>query len=164
MKQAVVFYSQNGNTRVAAQAMGKKFGADLFELEEVKKRSTNFFGFMYAGYSAGTGQRSEVKDTFAKEMKSYKKIYVGSPVWAAKAVPAVNTFLDALDVKGKEIVLFTVQADQKDGPPSKGMAKLADALKARGAKVSSVVRLSGAERMKDTVAAKDMKARVDAKM
>ena len=78
--------------------------------------------------------------------------------------PPLNTFVAAADMSGKEIVLFTVQADQNDGPPSKGMLKMAQELEARGAKVSGVVRLAGAARMKDTVSDKEMKARVDAKL
>ena len=38
MKKAVVFYSLDGNTRMIAGKIAKKFEAEIFELEEVKKR------------------------------------------------------------------------------------------------------------------------------
>ncbi len=91
MKTAIVFFSYDGSTRVAAEVLSEKTGADLFELEEKRKRDRSPLSFMAAGFSASIGKRSRLKDTFSQQLETYGKIYIGTPVWAGKATPAVNS-------------------------------------------------------------------------
>ena len=84
MKTAVVYYTYGGSTRVAAEVLAKQLSADVFELEEVKKRGKSALSFMTAGFGALAGKRSRIKSDFAAEMKNYDCLYIGSPVWANK--------------------------------------------------------------------------------
>lgn len=142
MKTVVVYYSLDGSTRLTAHLIGKRYDADVFELEEVKKRSTKPASFMAAGFAAVTGKKSRLKDDYASRMGAYDTVYIGSPIWASRLAPAVNTFLAAFDPAGKDITVFTLQADRKTVPP-KSMDKLTAKLKARGAKSVKVVCLHG---------------------
>ncbi len=142
MKTAVVYYSLDGSTRQAARLIAQKAGADVYELEEVKKRSGKPASFMAAAFGAIFGKKSRLKDNPAAKMGAYEKIYIGSPIWASRTVPALNTFVGALDAKDKDVVIFALQADP-NLTASEGIRKLASKLEARGAKVSQMFCLHG---------------------
>ena len=143
MKTAVVFYSLNGSTKEAAKLITQRLGAQIFELEEKKKRKGKFLLFMAGGFGAMAGIKSRLKSNPASLMDEYATIYIGSPIWASRTVPAVNTFLSQLNATGKQIVFFTVQADP-NLVPSKGLQKLIGRMEKRGAVVSRVIQLHGA--------------------
>jgi len=142
MKTAVVYYSLDGSTREAAIIIAQKFNADVFELQEVRPRSGKPLSFMAAGFSALVGKKSRLKANPADKMSGYEMIYVGSPIWASRTAPAVNTFLCALKAADKDIALFTVQADPNTAP-LKGVQNTVKRLEERGAKVSNVLRIHG---------------------
>lgn len=142
MKTAVVYYSLDGSTREAAHIIAQKLGADVFELEEVKKRSGKPLSFMAAAVGALTGKKSRLKENPAVKMDNYERVFIGSPIWASRTVPALNTFLGALKAAEKDIVIFTMQADPNLVALA-GVQKLAARLEQRGAKVSKVLRIHG---------------------
>jgi len=145
VKTAIVFFSYDGSTRAAAKVLSEKTGADIFELEEKRKRGRSPLSFMAAGFGASIGKRSRLNDTFSRQMESYGRIYIGTPVWAGKAAPAVNSFVHSLDAEGKEIILFTLQADpEPDKNPSKSLETFKSILEKKGAKTVSTARLHGA--------------------
>jgi flavodoxin len=145
MKTAVVYYTRDGSTRVAAELLGKQLGADVFELEETKKRGKSALSFMAAGFGAVSGKRSRLKNDFAAEMREYDRLYIGSPVWAGKTAPAFNAFVASLDAAGKTITLFTVQADPNlESKPAGCLTAHKQALEKRGATVAHMLRLNGA--------------------
>lgn len=145
MKTAVVFYTRDGNTRLAADLLARKLGADVFELEEGKKRGKSAASFMAAGFGAAFGLRSRLKNSFTQEMKAYDTICIGSPVWAGKTVPAVNAFIHDLNAVGKKITLFTVQADpQPEAKPPVSLNAHKQVLEKKGASVTQMLRMHGA--------------------
>jgi flavodoxin len=145
MKNAVVFYSRDGSTRLAAKIVAERTGADLFELEEKKKRGTSPVSFMAAGFSALVGRSSRLKYYYTAEMKAYDRIHIGTPIWAGKAVPAVNSFIKATDLKGREAVVFTVQADENtEAQSAKGIDILKTALTKKGVSFVKAIKLHGA--------------------
>ena len=103
MKKAVVFYSMDGNTRALAKQIAQKFEADVFELEETKKRPEGMKAFMGAGFQAFFGVKTKLKDDFSQQMDGYDMIYIGTPIWAAKQAPAVSSFMAKLKPLGKEL-------------------------------------------------------------
>jgi flavodoxin len=164
MKNAVVYYSYDGSTRVAAKIIADKFKADLFELEEVKKRGHSPFSFVAAGFSASVGKGSRLKSTFENEMKEYGSIYIGTPIWAGKSVPAVNTFIKKLNPKGKEVILFTVQADRNADVSSVNcIHTMKSLLEKKGASVIKTAGLCGAG-PGETAKTDDMKKQIENKL
>jgi len=142
MKTAVVFYTRDGSTRIAAQVLAEDLDADVFELEEASKRGRSTFCFVWAGFSASFGIKSRLKDDFSAQMKAYERICIGTPVWAGRAVPALNAFLQHFDPRGKEMIIFTVQADPS--PTQKCAQKMAKILTKKGAHVQKTMSLYGA--------------------
>ncbi len=145
MKKAVVFYSFDGNTRMIAGEIAKKFEADTFELEEVKKRPEGMKVFMSAGFQAFFGIKTKLKDDYSKQLSGYDMIYIGTPIWAAKPAPAVNSFLASLAPADKSFFVFTVQAGPADGTPNKAAQIIAKKLKAKGADDVQAVSFRGAD-------------------
>lgn len=145
MKSTVVFYSYDGSTRVAASVLAVITGSDIFELEEARKRGKSRSSFIAAGFSASVGKKSRLKNNYMSEMKQYDRIYIGTPVWAGKPTPAINSFVRTADLRGREIVIFTVQADPDTAAPSsKATDILRSVLEKRGANVVKTARLYGA--------------------
>ncbi len=160
MKKAIVYFSYDGSTRVAAEILAEKMNADIFELEEIKTRSHKPSAFMGAAFAALLGRKSRLKNTYAKEMTDYERIYIGTPIWANRCAPAVNTFVCKADLAGKDIVVFTLQAD---GAPerSKSAERLHKTIEKKGAVVADFIRLVGAH-PGQTVARDEASRQIDA--
>lgn len=104
MKTLVVYYSWRGRTELVATSISKILDADLRKIEEVKDRK-RVFGFMSAGYNALKGKCSRIKP-LNLNLNNYDLIFLGTPVWAARPTPAINTFISSSNFNGKEVVLF----------------------------------------------------------
>jgi len=111
-KILVVYYSRTGNTKQVAELIAEKYHADIRRIEEIKKRkwlpATLFFG----GYEAMNEKCSELKP-MDFSLEGYDLIFVGSPVWASKPVPAVNSFVAQADFKNKNVALFFTMGGTK---------------------------------------------------
>lgn len=104
MKTAIVYYSQSNNTRVAAEILKDKLGADIIELKESKKGNP---------LQAIFKRKSKLLGNPWKEIQNASLIYLMFPIWASNSVPAINAFVDSneSDFKDKEFILVTFQAD-----------------------------------------------------
>jgi flavodoxin len=122
MKKAIVYFSRNGSTRLAAEILAEKLNATLIELQE-KKRS----GFFVSAYRALKKRSVPLEGTPEKDILPYDQIILGTPIWAGNGTPPINTFLDKADLSGKEMIIYTVQAD----PSLKGSEEIHEFLKDR---------------------------------
>lgn len=100
MEMAIVYFSRDNNTRTGARILGEKIGAKVIELTEIKKG--NFIKALFK-------MESKLKGNPWKEIKSSKRIYLMSPIWASNGVPAMNTFINNSDFSDKEIIIITFQ-------------------------------------------------------
>jgi len=106
MKILVVYYSWSGKTELVANSISKVLNADLKKIEEVKKRR-RFFIYISGGYSAIKGKCSRIKP-LNFNLNSYDLIFLGTPVWASRPTPAINTFISKANLAHKKVVLFVV--------------------------------------------------------
>ncbi len=99
----IIYFSKSGNTKAIAEALKELTGADIFELEPVRKYS--------ASYSL-TVIRSRLEDLFRMDVKvkeyldsieDYDIIYIAFPVWAATFPRIVRQQLEKLDFNGKTV-------------------------------------------------------------
>ena len=104
MKKLVVFYSLTGNTKIVAKTIAKDLKADLCEVEEVKKRN-RFIAYFTGSFAASRDKCSEIKP-LALNVHDYDVIFIGSPIWASRPVPAMNAFIDNTDFKHKKVIPF----------------------------------------------------------
>jgi flavodoxin len=151
MDTSVVYYSLSGSTRAAAEAIAKKNGAKLYELIEVKGNRKGVWGFIKSGYQASTRKKTALVSTLPEAVQNCTRIYIGTPVWAGMPTPAVNAFIDANDFTGKEVCLFSVQADPETEKMSQKLfAYLSEIIKAKGGQMAGVFALQGAYKQSRT--------------
>ena len=107
MKTVLVYYSYSGNTHRIARLMTevlKGKGADVTSVRiRPLKEDTNF---LIQCREAFLGKKPELYRTLL-DLKDYDRIILGSPVWAFKPVPAINTYIEACSsLKDKEVFCF----------------------------------------------------------
>lgn len=163
MKSAVVYYSLDGSTRAAAQAIAAKKGTDIFELIEKKGKRKGPWGFMKSGFQAVMKAKTKLVDDHTGKLKDYDTLYIGTPIWAAMPAPAVNAFLSTADLKGKSVYFFILKGDPAPGSCPKALEYLTACAKAGGGEVKSIYELHGGMPGKEPDSA-DIKAQVDSKI
>jgi flavodoxin len=105
MKAAVIYYSLTGKTGVVATTAARVLNAEIKKIEEVKPRGAGPLLYIFGGFAAATGQSSRIKPPDFT-LDKYDFILVGSPIWAGKPVPAINSYIAATEFKGKDVVVF----------------------------------------------------------
>jgi flavodoxin len=105
MKSLVVYYSLTGKTRLVAQTIAEDLSATLVEITEVKPRRLGTFIYLIGGFGAMTNRGSNI-NPMDVELKQYERIFIGSPIWASRPVPAVNSFIYHADFKGGNVIPF----------------------------------------------------------
>ena len=124
MRKLVVFYSLEGNTRLAAKTIAEASGADIMELIPLSQPSSEGFSrFLRGGKSAVKKEIPEL-EPFGVNPDDYEMIFLGSPVWAWTFTPAVRAFLEKHDLSGKKVAIFMCHG----GGPGKAPDKLRSAV------------------------------------
>lgn len=104
MKSAVIYYSRTGKTSITAKALADKISGDLIEIKDLKSRK-GIIGWIKAAMDARSMKTTDIEPSTI-DTSSYDKIYIGTPVWAGKPAPAINTVLKDFNLSGKDIILF----------------------------------------------------------
>ncbi|EJO5348757.1 flavodoxin [Clostridium botulinum] len=126
MKSLIVFYSLEGHTKFIADIMGKELECDLLQLKPEKEISkTGFRRFIWGGKSVIFNEKPSLKNKIPN-LDQYQTIFIGTPIWAGKYTPAINTFISENEIKGKNIAFFACHAG---GGAKKCFNKLEDILK-----------------------------------
>ena len=103
---AIVYYSLDGNTDYIARRIAEKTGAKLIRLETKKAYPRKGFKkFFIGGRDALFGAEPELKVPIP-DLAPNRNIVIGTPVWASRPAPAINTFLRRTKLEGKRIALF----------------------------------------------------------
>ena len=113
MKTAVVYYSNSGNVKGAAEKIAAALAADLIPLEPVKPlKGTGFGSIMKGGGQVVTKQKPALKAM--PDLTGFDRVVLGVPVWAGKCAAPVWTFLSSGALSGKTVALFTFSGSGKD--------------------------------------------------
>lgn len=107
MKTLVTYYSFSGHTdrvvNIFADILKKKGDVDIQRLRPADE-TKSFFSQCAA---AIRGKRVKVQDGVRLDATPYDLVLIGSPVWAFKPTPAINTFLDGINgLHGKKVVVL----------------------------------------------------------
>lgn len=123
MKSLVVYYSLTGKTRLVAQVITEVLNATLMEIEE---RRTIPIPFVYlsGGFAAITNRGSKI-NPIDVDLKQYERIFIGSPIWASRPTPAVNSFIYQANFEGRSVIpFFTMGGDTSANALANITAKL----------------------------------------
>ena len=111
MKSLIVYYSRNGNARFVAETIAAEIGADVEEVVDLKKRS-GLLGFLIGGKDARQGKETKISPT-TKIPNDYELVIFGTPVWAGKPTPAINTYLQKNNLSGKKVAAYFTKKQKK---------------------------------------------------
>lgn len=128
-KRVVVYYSFEGNTRKAAGQLAEKLGADIVELRTVKEIPRKGIGKFFAGGGQALFKKCPPIQDIESDMGKYEEIILGTPIWAGKYAPAINSFLKAYPVKEKVTAVFTSSGGGNNKSCMKDFSKRLSALK-----------------------------------
>lgn len=107
-KSIVIYMTHTGNTKTVAKAIQQQTGADIFQLETQEHYPTSYPKMLKI---ARTEQNNNARPALAGKLpnlKSYKHIFLGYPIWLDKNPMAINTFLSHYpSFKGQTIIPFT---------------------------------------------------------
>ena len=102
----VVYYSHSGNTESIANAIHKKVGGDIFEIELVEPYTDNYNDLVeQAKEDLKNGNLPALKDN-VKDIEKYDIIFIGSPNWWGTIALPVMSFLKENNLSGKKIIPF----------------------------------------------------------
>jgi len=108
MKKAIIFYSLTDNTKEAADKIAEKLDADLYRIEMLKSMPAGFSKqMMYGGMLASFGIKPKITGV-PDNMSEYDEIIIGTPIWAGKPSPAINSFLKSSEIRKKITAVFTL--------------------------------------------------------
>lgn len=106
-KRIVVFYSLTDNTKEAAKIIADGIGADVVRLKTVKDMPKNQGKkFLIGGMQAIIGMKPAI-ERIDVNFEDYDEIVLGTPIWAGKNAPALNTFLKDNNIRRKVTAVFT---------------------------------------------------------
>ena len=107
-KPLVVYWtwSDTHNTKVVAEMIQQKTGADIALIEMVTPYPSDFGGAAQAGQRDKAQPKAPAIKDIGVDVSKYDPIYVGTPIWFSSFAPPVRTFLQSYDLKGKNVALF----------------------------------------------------------
>jgi len=130
MKTLVVYYSLTGKTRLVAQTIAEALQATLVEIEERRPVPMPFV-YLSGSFRAFMNWGSKIKPLDA-DLKQYERIFIGSPMWAYRPAPAVNSFIYQTNFEGRSLIpFFTMGGDDSD----KALANIKAKIEKRQGKV-----------------------------
>ena len=105
-KTLVLYYSLTGNTKMVAEEIANRLGADIEEITCVNPYDTNFEACIaQCMQEREQGTLPEINPVKA-DLDAYDIIFVGYPVWFGTYAPPITTFLANNDLSGKTLVPF----------------------------------------------------------
>lgn len=97
-------YIEVGNAKIIAEKVKKLTGADIFEIDTIKRYPDNYKKCCdEAMAEQKKGELPELKQ-YLPSISQYDKVVLVYPCWWGTMPQAVFTFLDHYDFSGKEIV------------------------------------------------------------
>ena len=93
MKRIIVYYSLSGNTEEAVNLIAEKLGCETLKIDTVKAMPKSFAArILVGGGQVAMNKIPEIKP-IDKDLGIYDEIFIGTPIWNSKGVPAINAFL-----------------------------------------------------------------------
>ena len=124
MNALVVYHSYSGNTKLVAEAVAKALGADVEALHPAKPLHASGVGYVMWGLRQLVSQHKPALLPLTHDPRTYDLIVLGTPVWSYTFTPPVRTFLEGIDLSGKQVALFCCHG----GNPKDTLAQMAQAL------------------------------------
>lgn len=122
----VAYFSASGVTAKAAKNLAQAVGAELYEIKPAVPYTTADLNWNDKHSRSSVemndkNSRPELKDHDAP-IAGHSTVFLGFPIWWYTAPTIINTFLEAYDFNGKNIVLFATSGGSGLGRTAKELA------------------------------------------
>jgi len=109
-KNLICYFSATGTTKRKAEELSEIISADLFEIEPVKKYTSEDLDWTNEESRTTTEKndesiRPEIKNK-VNNINEYDKVVIGFPVWWYKEPSIIDTFIEENDLSNKEIYVY----------------------------------------------------------
>ncbi|WP_164509381.1 flavodoxin [Companilactobacillus jidongensis] len=106
MKSIVIYFSESGNTKKAAQFIAQETHSDIDELKPTKPYPDNYDRLVEV---SGDEIDNNIHPAIDKDFNfsDYNVIYLGYPTWYHQTPMIINSFFDTYDLSNKTIIPFT---------------------------------------------------------
>ena len=130
MERIIIYYSDGGKTQVVAETLALNFRCDICKIKDLKKRD-GIRSLFSSSIDAFRESKTEIYPP-SLDLEEYDTIYIGTPVWIGNPTPAIITLIDNLNLRGKDVVLFTTSSSSNE---EGALEKMELKIRARGARV-----------------------------
>lgn len=107
MKTLVVYFSQTGKTKAAAERIAQLSDADLIGIKTYKSYQMSYRKTVFTSLKEILLKERPKLDMEIPDISAYDRILIGSPIWCGTVPNAVFSFLDRVDLTGKKAAVFT---------------------------------------------------------
>jgi flavodoxin len=121
-KILVAYYSRTGTTRIVADELARRLGADVETITDAKNRR-GLFGWLGAGRDASRKSKTAI-GPLKYDPSAYDLVLLGTPVWAWNMTPAIRTYILANRERFKKVAFFCTMGKNGDVKTFAGMADL----------------------------------------
>lgn len=105
-KSLILYYSQEGATKLIAEEIQRQTGADIEAIETVEPYADNYDATIARGLKdMGEGVSPELK-SLKSQIADYDRIFLGYPIWFGTYAIPVTSLLNNASFDGKEVVTF----------------------------------------------------------
>lgn len=108
MKTLIIYYSNEGNTKIVAEAIARQLGCYICQVKDLKKRK-GFANKFTSTIDAFRETKTEIYPPKV-DLTEFDTIYFGTPTWANNPSPAITTMIDNCNLIGKDVVLFATMS------------------------------------------------------
>lgn len=109
-KKLVTYFSATGRTERVAKEIAKALDADLFAIQPIEPYEQKDLNFMDSKARSSIEMNNSTSRPAIKEIpsgiKEYDTLILGFPVWWYTAPRIINSFIESVDLKGKDIFMF----------------------------------------------------------
>lgn len=118
-KICIVYVTRDGHSRALAEEVGKKTGAEVFEIVDGTNRK-GFFGYMKTGRQSMMRVATPIVDP-GIDLSKYDHITIVEPTWAGSVPPSVRTWISShkSELSGKKFSLLLTNKGSAGEPVRK---------------------------------------------
>jgi hypothetical protein len=113
---AVFFITRSGHARDLANEIGRKVGAEVFEIKDPVNRK-GFIGYMNTGRQSMKKDSTPIVDS-GINISPFDHIVIVEPTWAGSVPPPIRTWINthAAELSGKKISLLVTNKGSPGEP------------------------------------------------